>query len=145
MSTAKKLKPGLKAGAKRIKDRVKCSRGHAYKKHGYKDTAGNMRCRACTKLGAHRYADKLAKLNERRAKAKKGAVKKLHGIYAGEKKKKKAKKAAPKKADVVFNKLHAQAKKKKARTPGLGPVRIQSAGTPADPSALAKVHEALTA
>ncbi len=97
------MKPGRKAGAKLIKDRVKCTRGHEYKKHGYKDSSGNRRCRACTKLGALRYAGKLTALNARRAKAKKGAVKKLHGIYAGEKKKRPAKKL-----NVKFNTLHSK-------------------------------------
>jgi len=97
------MKPGKKAGTKPIKNRVRCTRGHAYKFHGYKDSAGNMRCRACTKLGAHRYAGKLAALNARRAKAKKGAVKKLHGIYAGEKRKRPAKKPS-----VQFNTLHVR-------------------------------------
>ena len=86
----------------------KCKRGHLYAEHKYKDTNKQVRCRACTKLGAKRYYAKLVELNARRAKAKKGAVKKLHGNYAGEKKAR-AKKPAPVKAKPVVKKATAPA------------------------------------
>ena len=94
---AKKMTAAQKKNPCLIKNRKMCSSGHEYAKHKVM-IAGYQRCAVCLEAARKLWLKKLADLNARRAKAKKGHTRKLHGNYAGEKRKRSVKKSALKAA-----------------------------------------------